>query len=134
MVSGQFRLRVESVRNAEEALALFECKICTIWVITDNRLPGMSGNEMAHIIKLRSPSTPVLMYTGLPPEDQSCLDFVLCKDPRISWFSRMPWRIYFPLRGLHRSRGIIPPTKPLPGHRGSVVFRTTKPPPVTGVV
>jgi CheY-like chemotaxis protein len=48
-------------------------------VITDNRMPGMSGTEMAHIIKLRSPSTPVLMYTGLPPEDQSCVNAVVAR-------------------------------------------------------
>jgi CheY-like chemotaxis protein len=46
-------------------------------VLTDNSMPGMSGAEMAHVIKLRSPSTPVLMYTGRPPEDQSCLDLVI---------------------------------------------------------
>jgi hypothetical protein len=37
----------------------------------------MSGAEMAHVIKLRSPSTPVLMYTGLPPVDQVCVDLVI---------------------------------------------------------
>jgi CheY-like chemotaxis protein len=73
---GNFGYAVDSVRSAEEALALFDSKLHDV-VITDNRMPGMSGNEMAHIIKLRSPSTPVLMYTGMPPEDQSCLDAVL---------------------------------------------------------
>jgi hypothetical protein len=37
----------------------------------------MRGAEMAHVIKLRSPSTPVLMYSGNPPDDQSCLDIVI---------------------------------------------------------
>jgi hypothetical protein len=40
-------------------------------------MPGLKGTEMAHIIKLRSRSTPIVMYTGLPPEDQSCLDIVI---------------------------------------------------------
>jgi CheY-like chemotaxis protein len=40
-------------------------------------MPGMTGAEMAHIIKLRSPATPVLMYTGAPPQDQSCVDMVI---------------------------------------------------------
>ncbi len=71
-----FGYAVDSVRTAEEALALFNPSIHDV-VITDNRMPGMSGAEMAHIIKLRSPATPVLMYTGLPPEDRSCLDSVV---------------------------------------------------------
>jgi hypothetical protein len=37
----------------------------------------MTGAEMAHIIKLRSPATPVLMYSGNPPADRSCLDMVI---------------------------------------------------------
>jgi len=39
----------------------------------------MTGVEMAHVIKLRSPSTPVLMHTGQPPDVRSCLDFVIQK-------------------------------------------------------
>jgi CheY-like chemotaxis protein len=67
---------VDSVHNAEQALAMFDPKLHDL-VLTDNSMPGMSGAEMAHVIKLRSPSTPVLMYTGRPPEDQSCLDLVI---------------------------------------------------------
>ncbi len=73
-----FGYAVESVRNAGQALAVFDAKIHDI-VVTDNSMPGMTGVEMAHIIKLRSPSTPVLMYTGLAPEDQSCVDLVIQK-------------------------------------------------------
>jgi CheY-like chemotaxis protein len=71
-----FGYAVDSVRSAEEAMALFNPKIHDV-VVTDNSMPGMTGGEMAHVIKLRSPSTPVLMYTGLPPLDQSCLDLVI---------------------------------------------------------
>lgn len=67
---------VDSASSAEEALARFDPKLHDI-VITDNMMPGLKGTEMAHIIKLRSCATPVLMYTGLPPEDQSCLDIVV---------------------------------------------------------
>lgn len=67
---------VDPARTAEEALALFNPKIHDI-VVTDNSMPGMTGAEMAHIIKLRSPSTPVLMYTGRPPRDRACLDCVI---------------------------------------------------------
>jgi CheY-like chemotaxis protein len=67
---------VDSVRSGEEALALFNPTIHDV-VVTDNSMPGMSGLELAHIIKLRPPTTPILMYTGLPPEDRSCLDLVI---------------------------------------------------------
>jgi CheY-like chemotaxis protein len=73
-----FGYAIDAVRSAEEALALFDSTLHDL-VITDNRMPGMSGTEMAHIIKLRSPSTPVLMYTGMPPEDQSCVDAVVAR-------------------------------------------------------
>jgi len=71
-----FGYAVDSVRSAEEALSLFDPSIHDM-VITDNSMPGMTGAEMAHIIKLRSPSTRVVMYSGLPPQDQSCLDLVV---------------------------------------------------------
>lgn len=67
---------VEAAHSAEEALALLNPKIHDI-VITNNRMSGMSGSEMAHIVKLRSPATPVLMHTGELPEERSCLDGVL---------------------------------------------------------
>jgi CheY-like chemotaxis protein len=67
---------VDSASGAEEALALFDPKIHDV-VVTDNSMPGMTGAEMAHVIKLRSPSTPVLMYTGLAPENLSCVDLVI---------------------------------------------------------
>ena len=71
-----FGFAVESTRSAEEALARFDPKIHDV-VVTDNSMSGMSGAEMAHVIKLRSPSTPVLMYTGLAPDDRSCVDLVI---------------------------------------------------------
>ena len=73
-----FGYAVESARCAEEALGLFDAKIHDL-IITDNSMPGMSGAEMAHIIKLRSPFTPIIMYTGTVPEDHSCLDLVVEK-------------------------------------------------------
>jgi CheY-like chemotaxis protein len=71
-----FGYSVDAVRNAGEALALFNPTIHDL-VVTDNAMPGMTGAEMAHVIKLRSPSTPVLMYSGNPPDDRSCLDLVI---------------------------------------------------------
>jgi DNA-binding response OmpR family regulator len=71
-----FDFAVDAARTAEEALALFDPAIHDV-VVTDNTMPGMSGAEMAHVIKLRSPTTPVLMYSGNPPDDRSCLDVVI---------------------------------------------------------
>lgn len=71
-----FGFMVDCTRTAEEALLRFDPRIHDV-VITDNAMPGMNGTELAHIIKLRSPATPVLMFSGNPPGDQSCFDFVL---------------------------------------------------------
>jgi CheY-like chemotaxis protein len=73
-----FGYEVDSARSAEEALALFDPNIHDL-IITDNSMPAMSGAELAHIIKLRSPATPVVMYSGAPPPDTSCLDRVVLK-------------------------------------------------------
>jgi len=67
---------VHAFSNAEGALSRFDPAIHDL-VVTDNSMSPMTGAEMAHIIKMRSPATPVLMYTGAPPKDQSCLDAVL---------------------------------------------------------
>lgn len=69
---------VHAFENAEDALALFDPKVHDL-VLTDNSMPMMTGAELAHIIKLRSPSTPVLMFTGAAPKDRSCLDAVVQK-------------------------------------------------------
>jgi CheY-like chemotaxis protein len=73
-----FGYAVDSVRSAEEALALFNPSIHDV-VVTDNSMPGMSGAEMSHIIKLRSRATPVIMYSGTAPTDGSCVDFVVLR-------------------------------------------------------
>jgi len=67
---------VHAFSDAEDALAQFDPKTHDL-VVTDNSMAPMTGAEMAHIIKMRSPATPVLMYTGAPPKDQSCLDAVV---------------------------------------------------------
>ena len=73
-----FGYAVDCVRSAEEALAIFDPCLHDV-VVTDHLMPGLSGAEMAHIIKLRSPATLTIMYTGLPPSDCSCLDAVVEK-------------------------------------------------------
>jgi len=73
-----FGYTVESARSAEEALGMFDPQVHDL-IVTDNSMPGMTGAEMSHVIKLRSPSTPVVMLSASPPSDQSCLDRVLHK-------------------------------------------------------
>ena len=71
-----FGYAVDAVRSAEEAIRLFNPATHDL-VVTDNAMPVMTGAEMAHVIKLRSPFTPILMYSGNPPDDRSCLDVVI---------------------------------------------------------
>ena len=74
---------VHSLPSAEDALALFDPRVHDL-VVTDNSMPGMTGEEMSHIIKMRSPSTPVIMYTGKSPADRSCLDIVILKPAHLT--------------------------------------------------
>jgi CheY-like chemotaxis protein len=69
---------VHSFASAADALALFDSRVHDL-VLTDNTMPGMTGEEMAHIIKMRSRSTPVLMYTARRPSDCSCVDLFIQK-------------------------------------------------------
>lgn len=79
MFLNNFGYEVDSANSAGEALARFD-PILHDLVLTDNTMQGMTGGEMAHIIKLRSPATPVVMCTGNPPSDVSSVD-VLIKKP-----------------------------------------------------
>jgi CheY-like chemotaxis protein len=67
---------VHSARSAEEALARFDPKVHDA-IITDNSMPGLTGAAMARFIKKMSPSTPIIMYSGTPPEDRSCFELVI---------------------------------------------------------
>jgi CheY-like chemotaxis protein len=49
--------------HAEEAIALIEREEFDL-VITDLGMPGLSGWDVARIVKLRAPRTPVAMITG----------------------------------------------------------------------
>lgn len=73
-----FGYEVDCANSAVEALSRFNPTLHDL-VLTDNSMPGMTGGEMAHIIKLRSPSTPVVMCSGNPPNDCSSIDVVIKK-------------------------------------------------------
>lgn len=78
MFLNNFGYEVESANSAGEALARFDPLLHDL-VLTDNSMPGMTGGEMAHVIKLRSPATPIVMCTGNPPSDCSSVDVVIKK-------------------------------------------------------
>jgi CheY-like chemotaxis protein len=80
---GNFGYVVHPFASAEDALAVFDPRVHDV-VVTDNAMPGMTGLEMAHVIKMRSPSTPILMYTASRPRDCSCLDLVIEKPAPLS--------------------------------------------------
>ena len=74
----------EAVPGAEAALAHLE-KGQFALVITDNRMPGMSGMELALVIKTRWPLLPIVMFSAFPPEESTdCLDLVLTKPGGLS--------------------------------------------------
>lgn len=78
MFLSNFGYEVDSADGPSEALSRFNPAVHDL-VLTDNSMPGMTGLEMAHIIKLRSPSTPVVMCTGNPPHDASSIDVMIKK-------------------------------------------------------
>jgi CheY-like chemotaxis protein len=73
-----FGYEVDSTNSTGDALARFNPDLHDL-VLTDNSMQGMTGAELAHIIKLRSPTTPVVMCTGSPPNDSSSIDVVIKK-------------------------------------------------------
>jgi len=78
-----FGYQVDVTRCAEEALTLFDPTLHDV-VVTADTMPGIAGAELAHIFKLRSPRTPVvLLARRAAPEARSCLDAVLEKGARI---------------------------------------------------
>jgi CheY-like chemotaxis protein len=73
-----FGYEVDCASSVADALTRFNPAVHDL-VLTDNSMPGMTGGEMAQIIKQRSPSTPVLMCSGNPPIDCSRIDIVIHK-------------------------------------------------------
>jgi CheY-like chemotaxis protein len=78
MFLNNFGYEVETANSAGEALARFSPVLHDL-VLTDNSMPGMTGGELAQIIKQKSPATPVVMCSGNPPNDCSAIDVVIKK-------------------------------------------------------
>src|SRR5205085_10830923 len=60
--------RAVSVYSAKEALEEFDQQDFDI-LVTGFRMEGMNGVELAHKVRERSPSTPVIIVTGYGPVD-----------------------------------------------------------------
>lgn len=73
-----FGFEVDPVNSASEALKRFDPAVHDL-VLTDNSMPGMTGAELAQLIKRRSRATPILMCSGHPPHDTSFIDIVISK-------------------------------------------------------
>lgn len=69
---------VDTAVSAEDALVVFDARRHDL-LLTDNRMTGQSGVELAQEIRRRSAATPILMYTGYAPVDRSSLDIVIEK-------------------------------------------------------
>jgi CheY-like chemotaxis protein len=57
-----------SAYSAKEALEKFDQHDFDI-LVTDFRMEGMNGLELAHKVRQKSPSTPVIIVTGYGPVD-----------------------------------------------------------------
>ena len=77
-----FNFEVHSARTGEEALVLFDPTIHDL-IITNNSLPGIDGQELAHVIKMRAPRTPVIVFAGELPTNHNCLDRVIVKPTQL---------------------------------------------------
>jgi CheY-like chemotaxis protein len=62
-----YKYSVVTVSNGTDALAMLEADEFGL-VITDRKMPGMSGDELAVTIKSRWPQMPVILLTGYPPD------------------------------------------------------------------
>jgi CheY-like chemotaxis protein len=60
---------VVETASAKEALALIEGGLVPDVVITDHLMPGMTGTDLAHVLKGRRPGMPVLIISGYAEDD-----------------------------------------------------------------
>jgi len=74
---------VETAESAEEALAAYSPKR-HLMVLTDNRMPGKSGNELARELRRQFPKVKILLYTGFAPPRCDAVDLVLEKPVQLA--------------------------------------------------
>ena len=59
---------VEAVGSGAAALTRLAAGVFDL-VVTDNKMPGMTGAELTQTIKARWPKLPVVLFTGSPPNE-----------------------------------------------------------------
>jgi signal transduction histidine kinase len=93
---------VVTANDASEALAKFAQDEFDL-VITDQAMPGMTGEELAGAIKSQSPSTPVILLTGFgeisDDASASVIDFVVSKPVSLIEFRHALVRATSPVNG-----------------------------------
>jgi CheY-like chemotaxis protein len=67
MTLTHYGFAVETAGGGREALAKLAEKEFAL-VVTDRKMPGMPGDQLAAQIKERWPHLPVILLTGYPPE------------------------------------------------------------------
>ena len=71
--------QVDTASSGPEALDRLEAAMYDV-VFTDFSMPGMKGDELAHKIKERYPSKPVILLTAFPPSVQpKAVDLIITK-------------------------------------------------------
>ena len=60
---------VVETSSAEEALALIEGGLSPDVVVTDHLMPGMTGTDLARLLKERRPGMPVLIISGYAEDE-----------------------------------------------------------------
>lgn len=71
--------RVVAVCDAVKALEAFQSEAFDA-VVTDLRMPGMSGLELAALIRAKSPGFPIIMMTAYGPVEADEITTCLAKD------------------------------------------------------
>jgi CheY-like chemotaxis protein len=75
--------QVETAGCGEEGLASFASAQFDL-IITDHKMPMMTGAEFAQRIKQRAPTKPIIMLTAFAPELQpSAIDLIVHKPCRL---------------------------------------------------
>ena len=64
-VLSRFDNEIEIATDGEDCLRKFREKKWDL-VVTDQQMPGMSGEDVAAVIKAEAPEIPVILMTGLP--------------------------------------------------------------------
>jgi CheY-like chemotaxis protein len=72
---------VVEAASAEEALSVLDREPHMDGIITDHLMPGMSGVDLAHAIRVKRPGTPVLLLSGFAEAEGMAAELSLLTKP-----------------------------------------------------